>query len=566
MSNAPSSGSGLTALGKVFSIFLVLGLIGLGGWIAFRKIMMPQQGGARGGASTQAAGSDGSSTVPADGALVETKTSVPKLAAATAYLPKDNTIDVELSQYAGYAGLIVANGGLEPSENSYFAKKHGFKVRITLSEEESWDELNSGKMAASATTVDVLAVYGRQFRVVTPAQIGYSRGADGLVVRNDIRKVNDLKGKVIVSSQFTEADFFIRYLAKEAGLAIHMLQDLNAAPDPDAINAVYCDDGEAAAGVFVSHLNAGSQKLAGCVTWAPFTTEIPEQSKGKAKLLVSNKNLLIVGDILIVNQGFAEKNPKMVEGLVDGLLWGNNAVRNDPAANADLIGKALKWERAETLEELKKVHLSNLPEQKGFFSGGINQGGSFASIYQSAVLAYGSELIPNAADSDPFVYKGALEAAEKSGAYASQAAAILPIAAGNAATELDPVLSKDIRFMFEVMSSTLDMKNRENLANLDAIKRIVDVSPGSRIVLVGHVDNTRIPEFQRTGGQALVDKMALEAMQLSKERANEIKKRLVEYEKIDAARLETVPRGWTQPVSTNGDLNRRVEVQWFTLE
>ena len=35
-------------------------------------------------------------------------------------------------------------------------------------------------MAASATTVDVLAVHGRPFRVVVPAQIGYSRGADGV--------------------------------------------------------------------------------------------------------------------------------------------------------------------------------------------------------------------------------------------------------------------------------------------------------------------------------------------------------------------------------------------------
>ena len=31
-------------------------------------------------------------------------------------------------------------------------KKHGFKLKITLSEEESWSALNSGKMAASATT------------------------------------------------------------------------------------------------------------------------------------------------------------------------------------------------------------------------------------------------------------------------------------------------------------------------------------------------------------------------------------------------------------------------------
>ena len=132
--------------------------------------------------------------------LSETKLAVPQLAAPAAYQPVDNTIVVELSEYGGYAGLIVANGGLEPSENSVFFKKHGFKVRLTLSEAESWPALNSGKMAASATTVDVLAIYGRQFNVVVPSLISYSRGADGLVVRSDIKKINELRGKTIVTA------------------------------------------------------------------------------------------------------------------------------------------------------------------------------------------------------------------------------------------------------------------------------------------------------------------------------------------------------------------------------
>ena len=82
-----------------------------------------------------------------------------------------------------------------------------------MSEEESWGKLNSGKIAASVTTADVVAVYGRQFQVTVPAQIGYSRGADGLVVRNEIKKINDLEGKIVATGQFTEVDFFMRYLA-----------------------------------------------------------------------------------------------------------------------------------------------------------------------------------------------------------------------------------------------------------------------------------------------------------------------------------------------------------------
>ena len=39
---------------------------------------------------------------------------VPKLAPPAAFQLKDNTVTVEISEYAGYGGLIVANGGSTP--------------------------------------------------------------------------------------------------------------------------------------------------------------------------------------------------------------------------------------------------------------------------------------------------------------------------------------------------------------------------------------------------------------------------------------------------------------------
>ena len=63
------------------------------------------------------------------------------------------------------------------------------------------------------------------------------------------------------------------------------------------------------------------------------------------------------------------------------------------------------------------------------------------------------------------------------------------------------------------------MTNHENIDNLDSIKRILEVSPGSHILIVGHVDDSNIPELRRQGGEQLVESMALAAMQLSKDRA-----------------------------------------------
>ena len=60
--------------------------------------------------------------------------------------------------------------------------------------------------------------------------------------------------------------------------------------------------------------------------------------------------------------------------------------------------------------------------------------------------------------------------------------------------------------------------------------------------------------------------MALKSMELSKNRASEIKRVLTERLNVQAARLETVGRGWEEPAGADAEQNRRVEVQWFTVE
>jgi len=510
----------------------------------------------------------GQNVATTDTELVETRTDIPRLKAAAPFEVKDNTVVIELSQYAGYAGLVAANGGLDASDQSYFFKKFGFKVKLTLSEEESWSSLNSGRIAASATTADVLAVYGKQFQVVVPAQIGYSRGADGIVVRSEIKRINQLKGKVLATAQFTEADFFIRYLAQEAGLGVNMLADLTTPADPGKINLVYCADAFGAGDLFLRDLKAGRNRLAGCVTWAPKTSEVADQSEGKATILTSNRNLLIIADILIVNKGFAQAHQDMVAGLVEGLLEGNRMVRDNAEPYLDIIGKAMKWDRAQTKEELAKVHLANLPENQAFFSGAIDSAGSFGGIFQSANLAYGAEIIKNPADGDRFIDTRFLEAIDKAGKFAGQKVAIAPIRTpGTSSTvEGDPLLTKDIRFFFEPNRSILDMNNKDNVSNLEAINKLLKVSPGSTVLLRGHVDNAMIETFRKQGGEAFVRKQALAAMQLSKDRANEVKKKLLELYKVDPDRLDSVGRGWEEPAGTDSDKNRRVEVQWFTIE
>ncbi len=513
-----------------------------------------------------ALGADDASSVRSDLEVAEAQQSVPALKPAATYQMKDNTIVVEISEYAGYAGLVVANNGLEPNEESYFFKKHGFKVKLVLSEEDAWSILNAGKIAANATTADVLPLYGSQLQVVVPVLIGFSRGADGLVVRSDIKQINDLKGKTVAYSQFNESDFLVRYLAQQAGLSVNVLESPHAKPDPNKVNVVACTDAFGAADFFLRDVVDGRSRVQGCMTWAPRMGEVVRDSKGKARLLMTNRNLLLVADILIVNKGFAAEKPDIVRGLVEGLLDGNSRVRAGIAPYRAVIAKAFKWKEGDVDEEMSKVHLANLPENLAFFDGTIDSAGSFSYIYELAVMAYGSGFIPRPVAYERYLALDGLKAIQKAGLFASEVAQIKPIQSADATPLETPVLARDVRLLYQPNSAKLDMTSKKNSEDLAYLAKMLQVSPGSTLVLRGHVDNARVQEFEASGGAALVQRMAMKAAQLSKDRASGVRDQLVKDYKIDPARIEVVGCGWREPLGTDMDQNRRVEVQWFTLE
>ena len=554
-----------SAAGNIVTLLLLIGIIGLGVWLWLGKGAKDEPTAATpGSAATTAAKAepDGDAPVP-----IEPVVGTPPLEAPATFTPKDGVLQIDISEYAGYGGLIVANGGLEPNPESFFAKEYGFKVKISMSESETWSPLNNGRLAATATTTDALAVLGRQFEAVVPVQIGYSRGADMVVVDRGIANVNQLAGKVLGASQFNESEFFIRYLAQEAGLPVVVLRDLDSRPASSELGLVFYEDAFVACDAYEHELGRQQPRLNGCVGWTPRTDEVIEKSAGKAKALVSNRNLLVVADILAVNRGFAKEHPDMVRGLVHGILEGNRRLRDQQAANIGVVAKAFKWSEEDARDELSRVHLANLPENAAFFAGTIDSAGSFGGIFQSSVLAYG-EILKNPTDAARFADTTALDALAKKGLYADQRIAIAPIKTSTQASlEGDPLLSKDIRFFFEPNSANLDKDAKQNLDYLDTIKRFLQVSPGSTVLLRGHVDNARVGEFREQGGEQLVNSMALKAMELSRQRAMSVSEALRDrFKDLDASRIEVVGRGWQEPAGPDSELNRRVEVQWFTLE
>jgi NitT/TauT family transport system substrate-binding protein len=508
-------------------------------------------------AAAAAAAAGGEPPPPAAGAGVH------RLEPAGTYEPKDGIVDLELSEYAGYAGLIAANGGLEPSDASWFATKHGFRVRIRLSEEDSWSALNAGRMAATASTVDVLAVYGRQLDVVVPAQISWSRGADAVLVRSGVRTVNALRGRTIAAAPFNESDFFLRYLAQEAGVETRALRGPGDAPDPARLNVLYFPDAFAAGDAFLADLKRPGVTLTGVATWEPKVSEVLEKSGGLARALAGNANLLVVADVLLVNGGFARAHPGIVGGLVDGLLEGNRLLREHRDENLAVVAKALAWSEEDARDGLRKVHLSNLPENAAFFAGAADAGGSYAGIYWSAALCYGKELVPDPPDPARFHDPAPLRAAEASGRFHGQQAAIAPVGpAARPALEGEPLLSREIRFVFESAADRPDEAAKaENDAAVRAVLRLLEVGTGSFVRLRGFVDNAEWERAGRPGGT-----FQDYAGDLSARRARALSG-LLAARGVDASRLESVGTRWVQNVASRAvPQNRRVEVEWFALE
>lgn len=498
--------------------------------------------------------------------LVETRNKAPILKAAAAYEVKDNVAEIELSEYAGYAGLIVANGGLEPNEDSFFNKEYGFKVKLTLSEEESWSALNSGKLAGSATTVDVLAAYGGQFKVKVPALIGFSRGATGLILRNDYKKINDLKGKIVSVCQFTEGDFFIRYLAQEAGLEIAQLSDPPWRPDPDKLNLVFCADGFGAGDLFERDVRKKLGQLAGCVTWDPKTGDVAEACNGAAYIITTTANLLVVADVLVLNEGFAATHPKIVEGLVHGMLMGNSMVRSNPAEHAPVIEEAFGWDAGEAIKELKKVHLANLPENLAFFDGSIDSAGSFKYLLETGSDLYRAQLASAPISKDSVISLEALKIASKAGAFGDQKADITPIKIDIDLGESDisdTLLSKNIRIEF--MPNSADVEPGKSDAVFEQVAQLMRVGSGSKVKLRGHADNLKLESYRNQPGhdpnKLRAGELKLKA--LSEDRCASVSKLLVEKLKVDAARIDVEGVGVAEATG-DAEFDRRVEVLWFT--
>ena len=138
--------------------------------------------------------------------------------------------------------------------------------------------------------------------------------------------------------------------------------------------------------------------------------------------------------------------------------------------------------------------------------------------------------------------------------------------AETALADQQSLLSKDIRFMFAPNSSKLEADKKENQEGLKTIAQLLKVSPGSRVLLRGHADGSRVEEFRKTGGEAKVREVKLVLKNLSKARSPKLRQNLGGQLQGGRPAHRSQGIGADEPTGKGPDADRRVEVQWFTLE
>ena len=485
---------------------------------------------------------------------------LPEVKGAASYRPmKADTVVVGLNVWAGWAPIFLANGGTAPNPDSLFAKKYGFKLDIKIidSPAASIQAFASGDVHVTAWTLDMIPLFYEQLRADSRAlpraflQVDWSNGGDGLVVRDAIESVADLKGKKIALAQHSPSHYLILNLLINAGL------------QPSDVDFRFTEDAFQAAAAF----NA-DRSLAACVSWAPDIYKLSEVKGNKLLVSTATANKLIA-DVMFARADFVRDNPKVIDGMVRGFLDAVELLKSEDQRKqaAGLLAKAYGLPAEEAQAMLGDAHWTNYAENREFF---LNQNNptNFERYWETASMLYlklGS--ISSAVRFDQvmdFTFVQALSSVEP---YASSrdeySVTFTPRGVAAIQAESTEILTNIQRVHFFPNSYELFYKNSDGTLYdphvaqvLEEVARLAGQFGMARITIEGHTD------------ASMRGRVPLEAVkQLSLNRANGVKQELVRRYNFQPNQFSVDGVGWSKELEPgNHALNRRVEIKVFPLE
>ncbi|MCX7425979.1 MAG: phosphate ABC transporter substrate-binding/OmpA family protein, partial [Planctomycetia bacterium] len=154
---------------------------------------------------------------------------LPEITGTSAYKPlADNTVRFALNVWAGWGPIILANEGFKPGKIWKTPDGKEFKVELVLIDDPvaMRNAYAAGEIHIGWATLDMVPLFVDGFakagdnRVMPRIyqQIDWSNGGDGIVVRENVRGVADLRGKKLVLAQNSPSQYFALNMLVAGGL------------------------------------------------------------------------------------------------------------------------------------------------------------------------------------------------------------------------------------------------------------------------------------------------------------------------------------------------------------
>lgn len=198
----------------------------------------------------------------------------------------------------------------------------------------------TGLGAVSSSTV-VLASKGKSLQAVMVEDL--SLGADGILARNSIGDIADLKGKEIAVETDGVSHYFLLQVLADAGLSDQDVKLINVTPDAAA--AAY-----------------QSGKVDVAVTYMPYMGKANAAQKDGRIIYDSSKKPTAIADLYIFDKQFIQDNPATVEGFVRGTFKGVDYLKTNRADGLAIAAKKLQITPEELDQQLKGISLCDLAE------------------------------------------------------------------------------------------------------------------------------------------------------------------------------------------------------------
>jgi NitT/TauT family transport system substrate-binding protein len=483
-------------------------------------------------------------------------------------------VEFPINVWPGWAPIIVANQGLEPNDQSVFYKKYGFYVRLSIVDDpvKARDLFAAGQSHVLWGTLDMIALFAPELvkdsRTVPVVcqQIDFSAGGDGIVARGDIHNINDLRftggrKKKVVLAQNSPSHYLIMSLLIDAGI------------DPGDIDFKWAADAPSAAKIFVQDSSYDA-----FVGWSPDIYVVTDKAglKGTRLVVTTGTANHLIADVWAVRNDFYRDHPDVVAGLVQGIFEGMDMERKDPKMAAQALAAAFKLPQEDCEKMVGKdggitegdAHLTNYRENAKFFLDPFNPA-NFEVVWNSASTIYKS-LGTISSTVPASKVKASAVLAGMSEAYKEVRDLSQPTFKPDALTKLTAeagagqVLTKAVMIAFEPNKAVLNAEYDTNLvATLEEIGKLSGRFGNAYIIIEGNTDASR-------RGIVPTDLVR----QLSYDRADAVRRAIIEKYKFDPNKFKVVGNGWDNPLPNCTDpsnaehnrKNRRVEVKVFPLE